>query len=119
MKVVIIGASDNTERYSYKAAEALLVKGFDIALVGTKNKTVLGHPIQPAIPVLKEETVVTLYVGPQHQNSFIQDIIRLNPTKVIFNPGTENPSLQEILNNNKIAWEEACTLVKLSLNQFP
>lgn len=119
MKVVIIGASDNTERYSYKAAEALLNNGFDIALVGMKNKTVLNHQIQPSIPLLEEETVITLYVGPQNQDSFVQDILRLHPSKVIFNPGTENQSLQKILDSNHIDWEEACTLVKLSLKQFP
>jgi predicted CoA-binding protein len=119
VKVVIIGASDNPERYSYKAAEALLNKGFEIVLVGSKNKTVLNHPIQPTIPVMKEESIVTLYVGPLNQNSFIQDILFLNPSKVIFNPGTENPLFQEILDSNNIEWEEACTLVKLSLKQFP
>ena len=119
MKVVIIGASDNTERYSYKAAEALLNKGFEIVLIGSKLKTVLNHPIQPVIPILEGESIVTLYVGPLNQNSFIQDILRLNPSKVIFNPGTENPTFQAILDSNNIEWEEACTLVKLSLNQFP
>ncbi len=119
MKVVIIGASDNSERYSYKAAEALLKNGFDIALVGIKNKTVFGHPIHSSIPMIEEDTVVTLYVGPQNQDSFVSEILRLNPSKVIFNPGTENPALQEILNSQHINWEEACTLVKLSLKQFP
>lgn len=119
MKVVIIGASDNSERYSYKATEALVKKGFDIVLVGLKNKTVFNNAIHSTIPELGEDAVVTLYVGPQHQHSYIPAIILLNPVKVIFNPGTENPSFQELLDANNIVWEEACTLVKLSLNQFP
>jgi predicted CoA-binding protein len=119
VKVVIIGASDNSERYSYKAAEALSKKGFNIVLVGLKNKTIFNHEIQPAIPPLDEKTIVTLYVGPQHQHTYIPSIIQLHPDKVIFNPGTENPSFQNLLDANNIVWEEACTLVKLSLNQFP
>ena len=119
MKVVIIGASDNPERYSYKAAEALLNKGFNIELVGLKNKTIFNHTIQPNIPHLSEEMIVTLYVGPQHQASYIDHILQANPKKVIFNPGTENASFQEALTAQNSEWEEACTLVKLSLNQFP
>ncbi len=119
MKVVIIGASDNPERYSYKATEALLTKGFNVVLVGLKNKTAFNHKIHQVLPTLDEETVVTLYVGPQHQHTYIPAIIQLHPDKVIFNPGTENPSFQNLLDANDIVWEEACTLVKLSLNQFP
>ncbi len=119
MKVVIIGASDNTERYSYKATEALLKKGFDIVLVGLKIKNVFNHAIQPTIPAINEDVVVTLYVCPQNQDTYIQAIIQLHPDKVIFNPGTENSFFQQMLDDNNIEWEEACTLVKLSLNQFP
>jgi predicted CoA-binding protein len=119
VQVVIIGASDNPERYSYQATEALLKKRFNVVLVGLKNKTVLDHAIQPAIPAINDDVVVTLYLGPKNQDAFIQDIILLHPLKVIFNPGTENPVFQQVLNDNNIAWEEACTLVKLSLNQFP
>ncbi len=119
MKVVIIGASDNPERYSYKAAEALLLKGYNTVLVGLKRKKVLNLEIQSCIPEDMNDNVITLYVGPQNQEPYYRAIIKACPRKVIFNPGTENPSLQDLLNENNIAWEEACTLVKLSLNQFP
>ncbi len=119
MKVVIIGASDNPDRYSYKAAKALLDKGFEIVLVGLKKKSVLNHEILIDIPDNLEGNVVTLYVGPQNQEPYFNALLAASPRKVIFNPGTENEKLQSLLNENNIPWEEACTLVKLSLNQFP
>jgi predicted CoA-binding protein len=119
VKVVIIGASDNPERYSYKAAEALLKKGYDIELIGVKNKTLFNIPIERSINCHLSEMIITLYVGPQHQSNYIDDIIKARPLKVIFNPGTENSAFQELLTQHQIDWEEACTLVKLSLNQFP
>ena len=119
MKIVIIGASDNPERYSYKAAKALLDKGFEIVLVGLKKKTVFNHEILIALPDNPAENVVTLYVGPQNQEPYFNALLAASPQKVIFNPGTENEKLQSLLDQNNIPWEEACTLVKLSLNQFP
>lgn len=119
MKVVIIGASDNPERYSYKAAKALLEKGYEIELIGLKKKSVFNHEIQLNLPTNQQGNVITLYVGPSNQKPYINDLLAIKPSKVIFNPGTENEQLQTLLAQNKIPWEEACTLVKLSLNQFP
>lgn len=45
-------------------------------------------------------------------------IVLLNPKRVIFNPDTENPELYSILEKNNIAFEESCTLVLLSTNQY-
>ena len=36
----------------------------------------------------------------------------------IVNPGTENPELYNILKENKIPFEAACTLVLLTTNQY-
>jgi len=45
-------------------------------------------------------------------------LLELNPKRVIFNPGTENKLLVEILEKNKIEAIEACTLVLLSTGQY-
>ena len=45
-------------------------------------------------------------------------ILKLKPKRVIFNPGTENSSLEKTLTDAGIAIEEACTLVLLRTNQF-
>ena len=61
---------------------------------------------------------ITMYINPQRQTAYYQTILDLNPKRVIFNPGTENPEFEAYLLNNKIEVEEACTLVLLNTNQY-
>ena len=61
---------------------------------------------------------MTLYVNPYNQQAWEDYIISLKPKRIIFNPGTENPSLVQKAHDNKIVALEACTLVMLSANQY-
>ena len=61
---------------------------------------------------------LTMYVGPDISTKLESDILKLKPNRVIFNPGSENPSLQKTLEKNGIEVEEACTLVLLRTQQF-
>ncbi len=117
-KTLIIGASKNPERYSYKAAERLLAYGHDIEMVGLRADTIFDRTIDTEKKVFTAIDTVTLYVGPRHQPEYYDYIIAINPKRVIFNPGTENPEFQELLSKAKIEFEEACTLVLLSTDQY-
>ncbi|WP_274971940.1 CoA-binding protein, partial [Zunongwangia profunda] len=61
---------------------------------------------------------VTLYVGPKNQPEYYDYLVALNPKRVIFNPGTENPELYGVLEKNNIKFQNACTLVLLGTNQY-
>jgi hypothetical protein len=61
---------------------------------------------------------LTLYVGPERSRGLIEDIIALAPARVILNPGTESPELEEALRLAGIPGERACTLVLLRTSQF-
>ena len=61
---------------------------------------------------------VTLYLNPKRQEGFYNYIVSLKPKRVLFNPGTENLEFYTILNENNIEYEEVCTLVLLSTNQY-
>ncbi len=45
-------------------------------------------------------------------------ILRLNPSRIIFNPGTENSDLESIASKNRIEVVENCTLVMLDYGLF-
>jgi len=47
-KTLIIGASSNPERYSYKAAQHLLAHGFDIELIGKRPDVIFERTIDTA-----------------------------------------------------------------------
>lgn len=117
-KTVVIGATENPERYANRAAQRLLRHGHQIELVGLRNGQIDGHPIQTGQPELTDVDTVTLYVGPQHQPDLYDYVKRLKPRRVIFNPGTENPAFEKQLSEAGIESVEACTLVMLSVGTY-
>jgi uncharacterized protein len=115
---LIIGASNNPSRYSFKAAHALQNKSFSFILFGVKRGDILGQPILNSWDNNWEIDTVTLYINSVLQEEYYTKIIHLKPRRVIFNPGTENPEFQDILTKNNIAHENSCTLVLLSMGVF-
>ena len=117
-KTLIIGASNNPERYAYKAAERLLAHGHEIELVGLKPVEVFGQIVDTERKKYSGIDTVTLYVGPKNQPEYYDYVLSLNPKRVVFNPGTENEEFEKLLTKNGIVAEEACTLVLLGTGQY-
>ncbi len=117
-KVVVIGASTNPSRYSYKAALALKQSGHNPYLIGLKNGEVNGMPIHTGRPNVENVDTVTMYVGPARQPELYEYILGLQPKRIIFNPGTENQDFMVMAKEKGIEVIAACTLVMLSLDNF-
>jgi uncharacterized protein len=117
-KTLILGATPDSTRYAYLAAERLQSHGHEFIPVGIKKGEVLGKVIVNDRPLFENVDTVTLYIGPENQRSEYQYILDLKPKRVIFNPGTENEELEEILQKNGIEVEIGCTLVMLSVGTF-
>ncbi|HNE93155.1 MAG TPA: CoA-binding protein [Chitinophagaceae bacterium] len=117
-KTLVLGASDNTERYSNMAVKKLVAHGHTVVAVGNKDTFI------DTIPVYKEKIIedgidtVTLYLSPKNQIPFYSYIISLKPKRIIFNPGTENEDLVTLAKQNNIQTIEACTLVMLNTGQY-
>ena len=60
----------------------------------------------------------SVYVNPDNQPVYYNYILKINPKRVILNPGTENSELEKKLAANNIPFEHACTLVLLASNQY-
>jgi uncharacterized protein len=118
MKTLIVGASTNPERYSNKAANSLLDHGHEIELVGQKDGEIKGHEIKTNYPELEGVDTVTMYVGPTNQPNLYDYILKQNPRRIIFNPGSENPEFEQLAMEKGIEVEEACTLVLLATGQY-
>jgi predicted CoA-binding protein len=100
------------------AAEKLLRYGHKIELLGLRPDVIFDQTIDTDKIKYEDIDTVTLYVGPQNQPVYYDYIVSLHPKRVIFNPGTENPELQRLLDKNNIGYEEACTLVLLGTGQY-
>jgi hypothetical protein len=118
MTTLIIGASNNPDRYSYKAANKLKNHGHSIIPFGVKKGVVASEKMLNDWESTWEVDTVTMYVNKKLQQAYYDKIIALKPRRVIFNPGTENPEFYELLAANNIIAEEACTLVLLSMNTY-
>ena len=117
MKTLILGASPKTDRYSNMAVRSLQREGYEIVALGARESKG-DFNIISGMPVLEDIDTVTLYLNPQRQVQYYNYIISLNPRRVIFNPGTENLELKELLTENGIESEIACTLVLLNTGQY-
>jgi predicted CoA-binding protein len=117
-KTLILGASTNPDRYAYRAASMLTDYGNPIGAVGNKKGEVFGVQIQKDFPTTHDIDTVTLYLSAPNQVDYYDLIVALNPNRLIFNPGTENPELENLLLENHIAFEHACTLVLLSIGAY-
>lgn len=115
---LILGASESKIRYSNKAAERLLANDEKIIQVGKRPGEAYGEPIFTDWPIDTDIHTITLYLNPGHQKPWYNQIVDSKPQRVIFNPGTENPELVALLNENNIPFEYACTLVLLAFGQY-
>ena len=115
---VVIGASENTERYSNKAIRMLLKYNHPIFAIGNKVGKVENVEIETEKKIVKNVDTVTLYLNEKHQVEYYDYILSLHPKRIIFNPGTENEVLEKLAKENSIEAMEACTLVLLSTGQY-
>jgi predicted CoA-binding protein len=117
-KTVVLGASDNPSRYSFLAVERLREKGHPVVAVGKREGKINDTLILTGEPLVNDVDTVTLYLNPVLQVAAYDYILGLKPRRVIFNPGTENDELEEILRSKGIESVEACTLVMLAAGMY-
>lgn len=117
-KTLVLGASAKPEKYAYKAITMLVDKGHSVLAIGQNAGEVAGIKINTkAIPIKNIDTI-TLYLNPTRQKDYYNYIVETKPKRVLFNPGTENPELYQLLELNNIKSEVACTLVLLTTNRY-
>lgn len=117
-KTLVLGASENPDRYSNKAIHRLRDNGHDVVAIGRKKGKVADVEITDERPAIKDIDTVTMYLNPKHQEEYFDYILSLKPKRIIFNPGAENPALEAKAEENGITPMEACTLVLLGTKQF-
>lgn len=117
-KTVVLGATSKPEKYAFKAISLLVEKGHSVIAIGQNAGEVAGVKIKTKAIPLKNIDTITLYLNPVRQRDYYNYIVEAKPKRVVFNPGTENPELYQLLELNGIQVEVACTLVLLTLNQY-
>lgn len=117
-KTLVLGASENPERYSFLAINKLLAKGHEVVGIGKKKGKVNNVNISTEETPFTDIDTVTLYLNPSNQKPYYNYLLSLKPRRIIFNPGTENHELYTLAKEQGIQVVEACTLVLLSTSQY-
>ncbi len=119
MNVAVLGASDNPEKYSYRAVKLLKEKGHTVFPIHDQIKEIEGIKVYPSIKdVPYEIDTISLYVSKEISSKIGDEILKKKPGRIIFNPGAENPELEAKAESQQIETLNACTLVMLKTGQF-
>lgn len=118
-QIVVLGASNKPHRFSYKAIKMLLEYGHHVLPVHPKIENIEGLVVKHNLSqILLPVDTLTLYIGPKRISPLIDDIVKLNPSRVILNPGTESDELELALLHNEILFVKDCTLLMLEHGRF-
>ena len=117
-KTLVLGASENPARYGNMAVKRLLTYGHPVVAIGRRKGKVEDVEITTETPEWTDIDTITLYLNPNNQKEYYNYILSLKPKRIIFNPGTENPELEDMVRENGIEPIEACTLVMLGSRQY-
>ncbi|UWX54031.1 CoA-binding protein [Maribacter litopenaei] len=115
---LVFGASLKPNRYSNLVIHRLMGNGIDTEAYGLRAGEIGGVQVKTNLEQFQNIHTITLYINPVRQEEYYDSIIDLAPKRVIFNPGTENPDFQGLLEANGIKAEVACTLVLLATGQY-
>ncbi|MCH4823579.1 CoA-binding protein [Gramella lutea] len=117
-KTLVLGASLKPNRYSNLAINRLVRHEQPTVAIGLREGNVAGVEIKTEKYPFEDIDTITLYLNAKRQQEYYDYILSLSPERVIFNPGTENPDLYDLLKKKGIYFENACTLVMLSSQQY-
>ncbi len=92
MKVVVLGASDQSDRFSYMAIRLLQKYDHEVLPVHPQLQEILGLPVFSALEKIQERYhTLTVYLNPRNQERIHDQILATLAQRIIFNPGSENP----------------------------
>ena len=108
---LVIGASLKESRYSNICVKTLASGHFPVTAIGLREGLIDGIQVQAGFPELHDIHTVTLYLGSENQKSWYNYILKLNPERVVFNPGAENQEFENMLSDAGIEVVEGCTIM--------
>lgn len=119
MTVAILGASNKPERYAYKAFKLLKQHHHKIYLISPNLKVLEDTEVFTELRQIPEPIdTLTMYVGAAISTPLKDQIVKLRPKRIIFNPGSENSGIEEDLASAGIEIIHDCTLVMLNSSRF-
>lgn len=117
-KSLVLGASTNPERYAYKCIVMLRKHNFETVALGRKDGIAEDVTFKTNKEIFPDIHTVNIYLSAKNLKEYEDYIIALQPQRVLFPPGTENPEFEKRLDKENIEHERACPLVMLSTGVY-
>jgi predicted CoA-binding protein len=117
-KMLVLGAAENPDRYSCKAVKSLYRNGYEVVAVGLRPGFIKDTEILTGKPLIDDIDTILIYMGAKKQKDYYDYIIDLKPRRVVFNPGAENPELQDMLKEKGIEVVRDCALILINSGAF-
>jgi len=104
---IVIGSTDNPEKYAYKIKDKLIKNGYNVHCVNKEN---------PINNIKEEIDIIDLCINPKLGLDILKSYSGLLKIKgVLIQPGAESEEIKEFLKENKVDYLEGCALVGISL----
>lgn len=121
--VAILGASQNRQKYGNKSVRAHVEQGYEVYPINPSAEEIEGLKAYPSLADLPVKTLdrISVYLPPAVGLSVLEDIAKLQPKEVWFNPGSESDEILDKAQALGLNVIMACSIVDLGVSprEFP
>src|SRR6185369_11112876 len=113
MRVMILGASTNREKFGNKAVRAYLAKGHEVFPVNPRADVIEGIPCYHTVAEVPGHIDrAAMYLPPSLALAAVKELAdRGNVAEVFFNPGTESDEAMELARGRGMKATFGCAIV--------
>jgi uncharacterized protein len=116
---LVLGASPNPERYSFRAVRTLQSMNLPVIALGRRDYELQDIRIRKGMPDdIGSVHTIALYLNAKNQQQYYDYILSLQPKRIIFNPGTANSEFENLLTERNIEVVTDCMLAMLHCGRF-
>jgi hypothetical protein len=117
MKIAIIGASKNRDKFSNKAVRAYKEKDLVVFRVNPNEKEIEGLICYGSVlEIPLDVDIASLYLPPEIGIKVVNDIIKKGIRKVYINPGSESDDIIKKLKKNGVEPILTCSIKALGVD---
>lgn len=120
--VVVLGASNDRNKYGNKAVRAYIKRGWTVYPVNPNETEIEGLKCYRSVrDVPRPVNRVTIYLPPRIGFMALDDLVALDAPEVFFNPGSDSPEVVEKATTLGLNPIVACSIIDIGMSpsQFP
>jgi len=118
-KIIIVGASNDKEKFGNRAVRAYLSKGWTVYPINLYEKEIEGVKVyKRVIEVPGEVELASVYLPPEIGLKVVNDLAAKGIKRVYLNPGAESDELVAKLKERNIQPVLACSITAIGLDPF-